>query len=153
MIKITSGLDHLEQTKQLIMEYLTELNVDLTFQHVDNELSDLASTYRLPLGRLYIAFDNDVPVGCVGLKPLSEYSGEIKRLYVSPNYRKQHIANLLMIKLMEEAKLIGYRELYLDTLASLNQAVALYHKLGFQEVPPYYNNPLDGVIYFKLEIN
>jgi len=153
MIKITSGLVHIEQVKQLITEYLTELDIDLTFQHVDQELADLATTYQLPLGRLYIAFDDEIPVGCVGLKPLNSQSGEVKRLYVKPSYRKQHIANLLMTKLLEEAKLIGYQQLYLDTLASLTQAVALYQKFGFKEIPPYYDNPLDHVIYFKLEIN
>lgn len=153
MIKITSGLDHIEQTKQLIMEYLTELDIDLTFQHVDKELNDLAATYRLPQGRLYIAFDNNLPIGCVGLKPLNKRTGEIKRLYVKPSYRKQHIGNLLMTQLLDEAKLIGYQQLYLDTLTSLHQAISLYQKLGFKEVPPYYDNPLEGVIYFKLEIN
>ena len=40
----------------------------------------------------------------------------------------------------------------LDTLSNLHEAVSLYRKSGFQEVEAYYENPLDNVLYFKLEL-
>ena len=37
----------------------------------------------------------------------------------------------------------------LDTLLPLQSAIYLYQKLGFQQCEPYYNNPMNDVIYFK----
>ena len=47
---------------------------------------------------------------------------------------------------------IGYKEACLDTLESLQSAVALYAHLGFEEIPAYYPNPLPGVLYYKKKL-
>ena len=37
----------------------------------------------------------------------------------------------------------------LDTLTRLFEAVALYRSMGFHEIPPYYENPMEGVFYLE----
>jgi ribosomal protein S18 acetylase RimI-like enzyme len=44
---------------------------------------------------------------------------------------------------VKEAKRIGYREMRLDTLPSMARAIALYRKLGFETIEPYYETPHD----------
>ena len=51
-----------------------------------------------------------------------------------------------------EARIIGYRELKLDTLEWMNDARKLYGKLGFRECAAYYDNPLPGVVYMALDL-
>ncbi len=55
----------------------------------------------------------------------------------------------LIQKLIELAIQSGYTEMVLDTLLPLQSAIYLYQKLGFQQCEPYYNNPMNDVIYFK----
>lgn len=54
--------------------------------------------------------------------------------------------------LLVEARGIGYRELKLDTLEWMKPARSLYASLGFRECPPYYVNPLPGVVYMALQL-
>ena len=45
----------------------------------------------------------------------------------------------------------GYKEMVLDTIQPLQSAIHLYHQFGFYEIPAYYNNPMDDVVYMKKE--
>jgi GNAT superfamily N-acetyltransferase len=73
--------------------------------------------------------------------------GEVKRLYVRPEYRSTGCGRELAERVIEEAGRIGYRELKLDTLATMASAQRLYASLGFVPCAPYYANPLAGVVY------
>jgi ribosomal protein S18 acetylase RimI-like enzyme len=50
---------------------------------------------------------------------------------------------------VKEAERIGYREMRLDTLPSMAGAIALYRKLGFQPIEPYYDTPVFGTIFMR----
>ena len=46
----------------------------------------------------------------------------------------------------------GYGLMRLDTLDRLETAMKLYESLGFRRRDPYYDNPLDGVVYWELDL-
>jgi GNAT superfamily N-acetyltransferase len=73
----------------------------------------------------------------VCLKPLSADIGEIKRMYVRPEYRRQGFGKALMEQLLEEADRIGYRHLRLDSARFMESAHQLYRSYGFAEIDPY----------------
>ena len=75
-----------------------------------------------------------MPVGCIGLRPFSVSVGEIKRLYVVPAFRGRGFARSLVSAAIEAARRIGYSALVLDTLASMQPAIALYESFGFERV-------------------
>jgi len=146
----------------LFVEYAQWLQVDLCFQGFEQELATLPGVYAPPHGRLLLAGTTDSAFGCIALRPLDEGSNcggdtpglrsagpvaEVKRLYVQSAHRGQGWGQRLARALIDEARVIGYRELRLDTFDWMTEARALYASLGFRDSAPYYNNPLAGAVY------
>ncbi len=151
-VEIKLAYNDINSVKQLFCEYADELNVGLEFQSFKHELESLPGKYALPLGRIYIADYNGIIAGCVALSHLEKTSCEMKRLYVREQYRGKGIGESLAKQVINDAKSLGYSLMYLDTLTNLKYAVKLYKKLGFSETKPYYNNPLDNVVYMRLNL-
>ncbi len=77
---------------------------------------------------------------------------EIRRLYVRPVHRGLGLGRRLTESQMDFARIQGYSCMLLDTLSEMEAARALYEDLGFQEVPPYYFNPIAGAHYLKVQL-
>ena len=73
----------------------------------------------------------------------------MKRLYVAPDGRGSGLGKALVDALVEVAERIGYREMRLDTLPSMTGAQALYRKLGFEVIAPYYDTPVAGTLFMR----
>ena len=151
--KVTTEGAALESVKDLFKAYLGELNEDLCFQSFDSEIDNPLYKYSAPTGALYIAFYNATPVGCIALQPLQEVQTcEMKRLYVAPAFRKLGVGDALVKVLLQEAQLLGYTTMKLDTLERLQAAIQLYQKFGFETVTAYYDNPLPSVVYMQKKL-
>lgn len=150
--EIEYGYGALDDIRALFEEYTESLHVDLQFQHYDQELKDLPGHYAMPYGRLYLARVNGRAAGCAAFRQLDADSCEFKRLYVRPEFRGMDLGRRLMETAIADARSCGYCHGYLDTLERLHPAVALYEKLGFRRIPAYYENPLPGVCYFRIDL-
>lgn len=144
--------NHFEEARLLFEEYAVSLRIDLSFQDFDEELANLPDQYSLPNGCLLLAFHEDQIAGCVALRELGGGVCEMKRLYVKPQFRSLRIGGLLAERIIEEAKMLGYSRMRLDTLPSMMQAQSLYKSLGFQEIAPYRFNPVEGTIFMELRL-
>ena len=152
-IKIVDGVNHLDEVKQLVLEYAKFLGRDLSFQNIDNELKDLSAKYAPPHGRILCAALDGKIIGCVAYHKLTDERCEMKRLFVREGYRKHHAGSKLVEAIINFAKADGFKEMVLDTVAPLKSAINLYKKFGFVETQPYYSNPMNDVIYMKLVIS
>lgn len=148
-VRAAEGPRDLGHIRDLFLEYAESLDFDLCFQGFDEELATLPGAYGLPQGRLFLAEGEGGIAGGVGLRPLEAEICEMKRLYVRPEFRNSGIGRRLAEAAIGAARLLGYRRMRLDTLASMAAANALYRSLGFREIPPYYDNPLESAIYFE----
>ena len=151
-MQIVDGLDYIEEVKELIIEYINSLNRDLSFQNINSELNSLKTKYSYPNGRIITDIVDDKVVGCVAFYKHSSKRCEMKRLYVKKEYRNLKIGKTLVENIISLAKKDGYREMVLDTIKPLTSAINLYKKFGFQEIKPYYSNPMPDVIYMKLDL-
>ncbi|MGO9412967.1 MAG: GNAT family N-acetyltransferase [Spirochaetia bacterium] len=142
--------------RTLIREYADFLGEDLSFQGFEQELAELPGKYAPPSGALFVAHvpakGKSQPAGCVALRKLSPGICEMKRLFVRPQCRGLGIGRLLAERVIEEARALGYKAMRLDTLQRLEGAVTLYRSMGFEQIPPYYKNPLPGVLFWEKDL-
>ena len=143
------GPDDVRHVRDLFLEYARYLNVSLCFQGFEEELAGLPGKYAPPGGALLLARVGGAVAGVVGLRGLGDGVCEMKRLYVRPEFRGSGAGRLLGARLVQAGADAGYRAMRLDTLAHLTAARALYGRLGFREIPAYYENPLGGVLYYE----
>ncbi len=138
----------------LFRAYAASLQIDLSYQGFDAEVADLPGKYAPPGGELLLARASDGSVlGCVALRPMdSAGSAEMKRLYVAPAGRGLGLGRALVEALVMCAAGLGYRDICLDTLPSMTDAIMLYRKLGFEPTEHYYDTPIEGTVFLRRSV-
>lgn len=151
--KTTAELD---ATRQIFREYSEQLDVDLWFQNFEDEMISLPGDYQAPTGALLLAMIEDQVAGCCALRKLESVNyaqaAEMKRLFVRPLFRGIGLGKQLAETALDAARTAGYDCVLLDTLDSMEAARKLYVELGFAKIPPYYDNPITGVHYLKVNL-
>ena len=143
----------IQTVRELFDEYAAAIGIDLTFQNFEQELIHIADIYMPPEGALFLAKQEGVPAGCVGLRKMDDRRCEMKRLYVRPSFRGKGFGKKLCRKVILKGKQLGYSEMLLDTLSTMAGAQSLYRSHGFKETDPYYHNPLPGAQYMLLKLD
>ena len=96
----------------------------------------------------FIIRDNGTPVGCGGVKLFGSDYGEIKRMYVRPQFRGLGFAKLMLDHLADYARSHGVALLRLETGVAQQAAIALYERSGFRSIPPFGEYKLDPLSRF-----
>ncbi len=156
---IRPAYDAPETIRELFTEYTAILVAGdpafrhyLDLQNYEHEIAHLEEKYGAPAGRLYLAEWDGETAGCVALHRLSDTRAELKRLYVRPAFRGRGIGRALTLRIVDDARAAGYRTLQLDTQPFLPEAIRLYHRLGFEDMPDYNDSPLESTLYMKMEL-
>jgi ribosomal protein S18 acetylase RimI-like enzyme len=143
-----AGEDDADALRALFREYAAWLGPEGWLSDLEAELAALPGGYDA----IFLARDGEEVIGCVALRPLEDGACEMKRLYVRPGGRRSGVGRALAEAIVEEARLLGYRTMRLDTLPTMDAARALYVSLGFTETERYNDNPVEGVLFFELQL-
>ncbi|NSL87856.1 bifunctional helix-turn-helix transcriptional regulator/GNAT family N-acetyltransferase [Chitinophaga solisilvae] len=87
-------------------------------------------------GIILVALYKEEPVGVCALIKMKDpdYDYELAKMAVSPRMQGKSIGWLLGSAIVEQARALGARNIYLESNTMLKPAISLYHKLGFQKV-------------------
>jgi GNAT superfamily N-acetyltransferase len=96
-----------------------------------------ASDFDPPAGAFLVAYDNGKPAACGGVCRCEDGKGEIRRMYVVPEARRQGLARTLLAALEEEARRLGYTALRLETGNLQPEAIRLYESAAYRRIPRY----------------
>lgn len=157
-ISPATTLEHFDIARTLLREYQASIDTDLCFQSFEQELAVLPGKYAPPRGTLLIAWmqahdGTQTPVGVIAMRPLADDICEMKRLYVRPAGRGHNLGRRLIETLISAARAAGYRKMRLDTLTDrMGHAIDLYRKLGFYDIPPYFDSPLPNELFLELDL-
>jgi ribosomal protein S18 acetylase RimI-like enzyme len=128
----------------MLREYVAWIGHDLAFQEIEFEIETLPGYYDRPGGALLVAEDSHRLVGMIALRALDQSVCELKRLFVRSHARGHGLGKDLVMHILEEAQRLNYDEIRLDTLPMMRHAQSLYASLGFEEIEPYYDTPIEG---------
>ena len=102
-----------------------------------------------PHGSFVVAYVDDRPVACGGVKRLPDGKGEIKRVYVQPEHRGQGVGRRLLSRLETAALELGCDTVRLDTGDKQPDAFALFVSAGYHQIDDYNANPFASYWFEK----
>lgn len=102
-----------------------------------------------PRGAFFVAMSDGLPIGCGGLKGHDGHWGEVKRLWVAPSARGLKLATRMMDRIDTAARALGMTHLRLDTNSQLPEAIALYRRLGWTQIPRFNDDPYPDTFFEK----
>ena len=141
--------DEYKIASMLFEEYAAWLNIDLGFQHFEEELKNLRKMYSHPNGGIILSKAEIFFTGSIALRKIDNETAELKRMYVKPAFQQKGIGSGLLNEAIVLAKKLGYKKIRLDTLNNMTPAIELYKRNGFYEIPAYYYNPEKTAVYFE----
>lgn len=144
-----ASITHLADAQLLLSEYYEAVGV--VKRDSPEQIAAYLSDAPSGLSGLWIAYVEEVPAGCVVLRPLPsvELAAECKRLYVRPRFRGRGIADALLDAMEEYARATAREWVYLDSKDDLKDALRIYLRRGYQPCERYNDNPQATVFLRK----
>jgi DNA-binding MarR family transcriptional regulator/GNAT superfamily N-acetyltransferase len=125
-----------------VRRYFAELRTRFPegFDPGDAATTDVAGM-RAPHGVFLVAHGEGRAVACGGVQPHTPTIGEIKRMWVDPEWRGVGLGARTLAALEDQARRLGYDHVYLDTNSTLTEAIAMYERAGYRSIERYNDNP------------
>lgn len=126
-----------DSTNKDFIELIQDLDVELDV--MDKEAHTICSQYNglEAIKNVILAYSDEKVVGCGAIKKYSEDTMEVKRMFVRPECRGKRIASNVLKELEAWALELGYSKCILETSCKLSDAIRLYERSGYVQIPNY----------------
>jgi DNA-binding MarR family transcriptional regulator/GNAT superfamily N-acetyltransferase len=124
-----------------VERYVAELTVRFPAGFDPGDVAAEAPAMDPPSGRFLVGRVEGEVATCGGVRRLTPTRAEIKRMWVDDRWRGCGLGGRMLAALEDAARDLGYREVRLDTNATLTEAIAMYERSGYRAVPRYNDNP------------
>lgn len=129
-IRSATPADRLEIIK-LVSSILGEFGQSYDPTGSERDLEEFECYLYQPGWGFYVMILDNKIVGTIGLQSVSSTEGKLKKMYVNPSFRNFGVGHSLVEHLINAAKEMGYKKLYLETMTAMKSAIHLYEKYGF----------------------
>lgn len=124
--------------KEIVFHVLREYNLPRDELGKDADLSNVEQNYFTRGGFFGVVIEpaSGKRVGTFGLFPTDANAAELRKMYLLKEARGKGCGRLMMDFAISFSKEAGFRKITLETIGVLKEAISLYRKYGFVEVPP-----------------
>ena len=134
-----------------MFKVLREYNLEPDLAGTDQDIADIEASYTGRGGVFEILQDTDGNLlGTAGLFPIDSQTIELRKMYFDKSLRGRGFGRLMLSRLIEKARELGYQKIYLETAKILKEAVALYEKFGFQPTDEQHTPRCDAAYFWNL---
>jgi DNA-binding MarR family transcriptional regulator/predicted N-acetyltransferase YhbS len=135
---------------EAVGRYVAELDARFPAGFDPGEATDNdATAMSPPAGVFVVATSDGEPVACGGVQEIAPLTGEVKRMWVHPDWRGAGLGSRMLAHLEDRARALGHRRIHLDTNGTLVEAIAMYGRAGYRQVARYNDNPYAEAWFVK----
>jgi enamine deaminase RidA (YjgF/YER057c/UK114 family)/GNAT superfamily N-acetyltransferase len=122
------------EVRELFEQYSQLRGYEFGGENFEKEMAALPGPYTPANGgRLLLATYEGEAAGCVGLLKRPDGAGEVKRLYVPPQYRGNGIGKMLVAEAVKQAREAGFKKVIADTDLNMRIAMLIFDEHGFKQ--------------------
>ncbi|SOU87815.1 GNAT family N-acetyltransferase [Tenacibaculum dicentrarchi] len=140
---------HYEEFKELSYSWLKEYDL---LEESDEIMLNNPELIIDKGGYIFLAFQDNIPIGTISLEKINDKEYEILKLGVSKEHQGKGIGKKLMEYVIQLAKDKKVLKLVLHSNSKLVSALSLYTKLGFQEIVLTDNKFLTADVKMELKM-
>jgi putative acetyltransferase len=123
--------------RELVAAALTEFGMAIDLADIDSDLASIERSCNNAGGRFWVLTERTGRVvGTVGMLKLDDATCELRKMYLSPDWRGKGWGKLMLAEAVSFARSAHFRKVTLDTHSTMATAMALYRSFGFRELPP-----------------
>jgi len=151
IIRLASNAD-CERVQRLVFGVLREYGLAPDLEGTDRDIADIETHYIARGGTFELIEDGQGNLlGTVGLYPMNAEIVELRKMYFSPDLRGKGFGKKTLARMIEKARALGFKKIYLETATVLKEAVALYEKFGFEETDAKHTPRCDAAYFLVLK--
>ena len=141
-----------ERVQTLVFGVLREYGLAPDLEGTDRDIADIEAHYIDRGGAFELIEDEQGNLlGTCGLYPMNDETIELRKMYFSKALRGRGLGRKTLARMIEKARAMGFKKIYLETESVLKEPVALYEKFGFRPTEEKHTPRCDAAYYLELE--